>query len=194
MSAWVGANGQGAAVTRAGAARNVTDPSWGTVAWSPGNKLLASVYTWPGAGRPLHLTTTGPTTITGARVLGSGQGMTVRRAGDGYDITPSGNATNAIATVIELSTGTPQPVTGTGTGLTAQYWKNTTFTGPPAVTRTDRTLNFAWRYKGSPAPAIPTDNFAARLTGTIQPRFSEAYTFITVSDDTVQLWIDGQRI
>jgi len=43
MGAWLGANGQGAAVYRAGAARNVTDPSWGTISRSPGHKLLASV-------------------------------------------------------------------------------------------------------------------------------------------------------
>ena len=39
----------------------------------------------------------------------------------------------------------PAAPTGTGTGLRAQYWNNTTFSGSPAVTRTDRTLNFVWR-------------------------------------------------
>jgi alpha-L-fucosidase len=155
---------------------------------------LASVYAWPGAGRPLHLRTLVPTTITGARVLGSTQAVTVRRAGDGYDITPSGAATNAIATVIELNYTPPPAATGTGTGLTGQYWPNTTFTGAPTVTRVDPSLNFAWRFAGSPAPAIPTENFAARWTGSIQPQYSEEYTLLTVSDDTVRVWIGGNLV
>jgi alpha-L-fucosidase len=194
MGSWLGANGQGAAVYGADVARNVAKPSWGSVASAPGNKLLASVYSWPGAGRPLHLTATAPFTITGARVLGSNQAVSFRAAGDGYDITPSGNATNGIATVIELSYSTPAAVNGNGTGLTAQYWANNSFSGTPALTRTDRTLNFVGRHQGSPATAVPTDNFSVRWTGTIQPRYSESYTFVTLSDDTVQLWVDGRAI
>ncbi|WP_374118228.1 alpha-L-fucosidase [Streptomyces sp. RKAG337] len=194
MGSWLSANGQGAAVYGAGAARNVATPAWGAVASAPGNKLEASVYTWPGAGKPLHLKATAPLTITGARVLGSSQQVTVKAAGDGYDITPSGAAVNATATVIELTYAPPQPANGTGTGLTAQYWDNTSFSGAPKVTRTDPTVNFAWRYLGSPAPAVPADNFSARWTGSVQPRYSRTYTFLTVSDDTVQVWVDGQQI
>jgi alpha-L-fucosidase len=194
MGSWLGASGQGTAVYGATAARNVATPSWGAVSSAPGNKLEASVYTWPGAGKPLHLKATAPFTITGATVRGSSQTVTWKAAGDGYDITPSGSATNAIATVIELSYAPPQPVSGNGTGLTAQYWDNVSFSGTPKVTRTDSALNFAWRYLGSPDPAIPADNFSARWTGSIQPRYNETYTFLTVSDDTVQVWIDGKLV
>jgi alpha-L-fucosidase len=152
------------------------------------------VYTWPGAGTALHLTARAPFTITGARVLGSTQKVTWQAVGDGYDITPSGNATNPIATVIQLDyTSSTKPV-GTGTGLTAQYWDNATFTGTPKVTRVDPALNFAWRFSGSPDPAIPADNFSARWTGTIQPRSTEAYTLTTLSDDAVQVWLDGKLV
>ena len=47
---------------------------------------------------------------------------------------------------------------------------------------------------GSPAPAIGVDTFSARWTGQIQPQFSETYTFYTVSDDGVRLWVNGQRV
>jgi alpha-L-fucosidase len=194
MGSWLGANGQGAAVYGAGVARNVGTPSWGTVAWAPGGKLEASVFTWPGAGKPLHLTAVTPLTITGARVLGSSQKVTWKAAGDGYDITPSGNATNGIATVIELSVTPPKAVTGTGTGLHGRYWANSSFSGTPAVTRTDATLNFAWRFTGSPDPSIPAGTYSARWTGTVQPQFSEAYTFEVVSGGSVQLWVDGKKI
>jgi alpha-L-fucosidase len=194
MGAWLRANGQGASVYGAGAARNVASPSWGAVAWAPGNRLLASVYSWPEAGKPLHLTTTAPLTLTGAKVLGSSQQVTLKKAGNGYDITPAGSATNAIATVIELTVADPAPATGTGTGLKAEYWDNASFSGSPKVVRTDKALNFLWRYRGSPDPTIPADNFSARWTGSIQPRFSQAYTLLTVSDDTVQVWIDGKQV
>jgi alpha-L-fucosidase len=194
MGSWLAANGQGSAVYNASATGLVAAPSWGAVSRAPGNRLYASVYSWPGAGKPVHLTVRSPFTITGAQVLGSTQKVTWTKAGDGYDVTPAGNATNPIATVIQLDISTAAPAGGSGTGLTGQYWDNTGFSGSPKVTRTDRRLNFAWRFDGSPAASIPADNFAARWTGSIQPQYSEAYTFLTVSDDTVRLWIDGKEI
>ena len=104
-------------------------------------------------------------------------------------------ATNPIATVIELSIAAqPRRRSGTGTGLKAEFWDNATFSGTPAVTRVDRGVNYAWRYGGSPAPSIPADNFSARWTGFVQPEYSEPYTFLTVSDDTVRVWIDGALV
>ena len=194
MGAWLRANGQGQAVYNASGTALVADPSWGAVSRAPGNRLYASVYTWPGAGKPLHLIAASPFSIRAARVLGSPQKVTWKAAGDGYDITPAGAATNAIATVIQLDIAVPKPVNGTGTGLTGQYWDNASFTGSPKLTRTDKTLNFAWRYGGSPDPSIPADRFSARWTGSIQTQYSEAYTFLTVSDDSVRVWIDGKLV
>ena len=168
----------------------VADPAWGAVT-RKSDKLYLSVYDWPSTGAPLHLTARDTFGITGARVLGSNQAVTWRAAGDGFDITPSGARTNDIATVIELTVTLPDAVTGTGTGLRGQYWTNTTFSGTPAVTRTDRTLNFAWRTSGSPASSIPSDNFSARWTGFVQPQFTGDHTFLTVSDDTVKVWVNG---
>ena len=56
MGGWLAANGQNAAVYGVGVFRAVNQPTWGAVAWAPGNKLEASVFTWPGAGKPLHPT------------------------------------------------------------------------------------------------------------------------------------------
>jgi alpha-L-fucosidase len=194
MGSWLNANGQGSAVYSAGRAGVVADPSWGAVSRGADNKLYLSVYTWPAAGTPLHLQVLDPFQITAARVLGSNQQVTWQAAGDGFDIVPSGSATNPIATVIELSIATQPRIDGTGTGLRAQYWTNATFSGTPAVTRTDPTLNFAWRFQGSPAASIPVDNFSARWTGSVRPQYSDTYTFLTVSDETVRVWVDGRLI
>lgn len=121
--------------------------------------------------------------------------MKVARTGDGFDVTPSGTATGPLATVIRLTLTPPAAApAGTGTGLTAQSWANGSFTGPPAVTTVDPTVNKAYRFDGSPDPSIPADHFSTRWTGSIQPRFDETYTFTTVSDDTVRLWIDGKPV
>src|SRR5207248_115843 len=73
-------------------------------------------------------------------------------------------------------------------------FSNSTLSGTPAASRTDSTVNYAWRGEGSPAANIPTDNFSSRWTGSIEPRFSEPYTFTTVSDDGVRSWVDGQLL
>jgi alpha-L-fucosidase len=194
MGSWLNSNGQGAAVYSAGHTGLVADPSWGAISRA-GDKLYASVYSWPAAGTALHLQRLRSFQVTGARVLGSTQSVSVTASGDGFDIRPSGAATNAVATVIELTIQPPptQPV-GTGTGLTADYFANATFSGTPAFRRTDPTVNFAWKYSGSPASSLATDNFSARWNGFIQPRFTETYTLTVFSDDTVRLWIDGQLV
>ncbi|MET9250338.1 hypothetical protein [Nonomuraea sp. NPDC003709] len=113
-----------------------------------GNKLYASVYTWPASGPALHLTAKSPFTVTGARMLATGVAVSVTASGDGYDLRPTGSAPDPIASVIELDI-TPPPAhpVGTGTGLTAQFWTNNTFTGTPAVTRVDPTVNADWKYR-----------------------------------------------
>ncbi|GIH00359.1 hypothetical protein Pma05_69310 [Plantactinospora mayteni] len=189
VGTWMTTNG--AAITGAGYTGLVGQPTWGKVT-RKGNKLYLVVNNW---ATTLHLSQRSPFTVTGARVLGSASPVSVRPSGDGYDFLPSGGATNVIATVIEADITTPTPAAvGTGSGLKAEFWNNATFTGAPAVTRTDPTVNYAWRFSGSPAPSIGTDNFASRWTGSIEPRYSERYTFTAVSDDTIRLWIDGQLI
>lgn len=195
---WLNTAGQGSAVYGTGGATGlVADPAWGAVARKGHDKLYASVFTpsWPAAGQAVHLTAKAPFTVNSARVLSSSQTVTVTRAGDGFDIRPSGGATDGAASVIELSITPPSPTApGTGTGLKAESFANTTFVGTPAATATDPTINKAYRFDGSPAAAVPADNFATRWTGSIQPRYGEPLTFTTVSDDTVRLWVNGQLV
>ena len=192
MGSWL--SGNGAAVYAAGFTGLVARPSWGVVSRA-GNRLYASVYSWPTGGAALHLSARAPFTVSRATVLATGASVPVTSAGDGFDLRPSGAAPSPIASVIalDITPSAPTPA-GSGTGLRAEYFTNTGFTGPPAVTRADPVINFNWRFTGSPAPAIPTDNFAARWTGTIEPRFTETYTFATLSDDTVQLWVNNQLV
>jgi glucose/arabinose dehydrogenase len=81
---------------------------------------------------------------------------------------------------------------GTGNGLTATYFDNIDFTGA-TVTRIDPTVNFDFG-SGSPAAGIGPDTFSARWTGQVRAQFTEEYTFHTISDDGVRLFVNGQQI
>jgi parallel beta-helix repeat protein len=77
-------------------------------------------------------------------------------------------------------------------GLNAVYYDNIDFSGS-TVTRTDPTIDFSWE-NNPPAAGIGNDYYSVRWTGQIEPRYSENYTFSTVSDDGVRLYINNQLI
>ncbi|MEW2526496.1 alpha-L-fucosidase [Streptomyces sp. NPDC047071] len=194
MGTWLRTAGQGEAVFGARYGGLVEEPDWGTVS-RKGDTLYAAVTRWPGAGRPLHLRARTDFTVTSARVLGSSQQVTVAKSGDGYDLTPSGAATNPTATVIELGVDPGRASRpGDGKGLKQEVFDNAELSGTPKVTRTDPTVNHAWKYTGSPHPSVPADRFGVRWTGSVEPRRSETYTLTTVSDDVVRVWIDGKLV
>jgi uncharacterized repeat protein (TIGR03806 family) len=84
---------------------------------------------------------------------------------------------------------------GTGTGLTGAYYSNQakTFNNPATLTRVDPTVNFNWG-TGSPDPSITSNTFTVRWTGAVQPPLSGTYTFYTLTDDGVRLWINNQLV
>jgi hypothetical protein len=90
------------------------------------------------------------------------------------------------------ATPSSPPPPGSGTGLKGQYYNNIDFTSL-RVTRTDPTVNFNWG-TSSPAAGIQGDTFSVRWTGEVQPQFSETYSFHTVTDDGVRLWVNGQQL
>lgn len=90
------------------------------------------------------------------------------------------------------SGGTPPPTPTSGTGLRGDYYNSITPTGAITFTRTDATVNFDWG--SDPGVGVSSDNFSVRWTGQVQPLYSETYTFYTVSDDGVRLWVNGTQV
>src|SRR5581483_12119132 len=84
-------------------------------------------------------------------------------------------------------------------GLKGEYFNGRNnffngFAGAPSLVRVDPTVDFDFG-TGSPAPGvIGVDDFAVRWTGRIKPRFSETYTFFTITDDGVRLYVNDQLI
>lgn len=98
-------------------------------------------------------------------------------------------------------TATPSPVplpTPTPTpnplpfGLKAEYFDNKDLTNLK-LTRTDSNINFDWGY-GSPNPSIGSDTFSVRWSGFVVPQYSETYTFYTLTNDGVRLWVNNQLL
>lgn len=79
-----------------------------------------------------------------------------------------------------------------GAGLLGEYYNDIGFTGT-LLQRVDPTVDFDW-VLGSPAPSMGTNDFSIRWTGFVTPQFTQTYTFYTVTDDGVRLWVNNQLI
>ncbi len=89
-----------------------------------------------------------------------------------------------------------RPVTVTtlpaGTGLTGTYYKSKHFNGS-SFTRVDSTVNFDWG-TGSPDSTMSQNTFSIRWTGQVEAIHSETYTFHTLTDGGVRLWVNGKLL
>jgi beta-glucosidase len=60
------------------------------------------------------------------------------------------------------------PASGSGDGLTAEYFNSKDLSGQPVLKRTDRNINFNWD-KVIPIAGLQRDNYSVRWTGTFTP-------------------------
>lgn len=119
-----------------------------------------------------------------------------------YDVVVANSYGSVTSVVAALDVVAPGVVPGAGTGLTAQYYNNPTYTtdAPPTpfagavtLTRVDPVINFDW-LEGTPGSPVTVDYFAVRWQGQIEPLGAGDYTFYATTDDGVRLWVDGQKI
>lgn len=80
-----------------------------------------------------------------------------------------------------------------GPGLAAEFFGNTSLTGPAAATRTDATLDADWR-RGDAGTGLAGEKWSARWTGTVTPPVGGTYTFSLTSTDGARLSVDGKKI
>jgi hypothetical protein len=81
---------------------------------------------------------------------------------------------------------------GTQQGLLGTYYKEAQF-GGSTLTRVDPTIDFNWGDR-DPAPGFARTNFSVRWSGQIKADYTEEYTFYTVTDEQVRLWIDNRLL
>jgi beta-glucosidase len=102
-----------------------------------------------------------------------------------------GNSANG--TLPDVPASVLTPATGTGTGLTGQYFNNMNLTGTPAFTKTDGPVDINWN-GASPGAGVGATQWSAKWTGKITPPTTGAYTFALTSDDGSRLSVNGQQI
>jgi glucose/arabinose dehydrogenase len=85
-----------------------------------------------------------------------------------------------------------QNIGGTTGSWSAQYFANKTLSGTPALTRQDAAINFNWG-QGSPGAGVPTNNFSARWTQTVDFQ-AGVHEFTVTSDDGARVFLDGALI
>lgn len=78
-------------------------------------------------------------------------------------------------------------------GLLGRYYANATLTGDPKMQRLDSTIGFDWN-TGSPGPGVPADNFSARWSGYITVPSSGNWTFSSINDYGVRVWVDNTLV
>ncbi|MGQ0650427.1 MAG: glycoside hydrolase family 3 N-terminal domain-containing protein [Gemmatimonadaceae bacterium] len=88
---------------------------------------------------------------------------------------------------------TAVPATALGAGLAATYFDNITLTGPPAVSRTDRTIDFNWPF-AAPDSSLRFGWDAARWTGTLTAPATATVQLGVDSNDGARLYLDGRLI
>ena len=69
-----------------------------------------------------------------------------------------------------------------------EYFSNKDLSGSPIVIRNDANIDFVW--PGSPAEGVPHDGFSVRWTRILDLEAGD-YSFKTLTDDGVRLWVDG---
>jgi hypothetical protein len=79
-----------------------------------------------------------------------------------------------------------------GVGLRGDYYTGVNF-DKLVLTRLDPQVDFPWG-GNPPDDAVGGSNFSVRWTGDFSAQFTETYTFYTISDDGVRLWVDGKLI
>lgn len=90
------------------------------------------------------------------------------------------------------------PVPFQGAGAVGEYFVDTAgfLIGTPLLKRVDPVVDSTviWDGGGSPDASVGSQNFSVKWTGQVQPQVSETYTFHTVSDDGVRLWVNDQLL
>ncbi|MHC4584717.1 MAG: PA14 domain-containing protein [Planctomycetota bacterium] len=79
-----------------------------------------------------------------------------------------------------------------GIGLRGDYYSGQNF-DTLELTRIDPQIDFPWG-GNPPDAALGGSNISVRWTGDFSAQFTETYTFYTISDDGVRLWVDGKLI
>jgi beta-glucosidase len=114
-------------------------------------------------------------------------GISSRAAQAGVNVTTVQGSAGDVASPTLVPGSVLTPSSGAGPGLTGTYWSNGDFTGAPAVTEVDQTIDTT-SPPISPAPPV----WSAKWTGALTPTESGLYRFTLSEAGIATLKIAGQ--
>lgn len=120
-----------------------------------------------------------------------------QRAGHGTTVTYTQGSLGQDGELPAVPTDVLTPASGTGHGLTGQYYNNTTLSGPAVLTRVDPGIADTWSMSSesvSPGPGVDGSDFSAQWTGTLTPPKSGTYTFSLTCNAGCRMYVGGQEI
>ena len=79
-----------------------------------------------------------------------------------------------------------------GTGLRGDYYTGQNF-DKLVLTRIDPQVDFPWR-GGTADDKVGAGNFSVRWTGDVSAQFTETYSFYTITDDGIRVWVNNKLI
>ncbi len=88
---------------------------------------------------------------------------------------------------------TLRPPSAGDRGLRAEFFSGREFT-ERLTGRIDPIVDFAWEDGEQPDPAVPSESFCVRWTGSVQISKGGRWNFFVTSDDGCRLFIDGKQI
>ncbi|MDP9386714.1 MAG: PA14 domain-containing protein [Actinomycetota bacterium] len=192
-----------------GVSGTVVDSGWTTSSWTPrpGSLEDGRTYHWSAVAVDPHGAVSGRSSARSVRIdqrLGLRPSIpfdtlgpaSVNLANGNLVVNAASPSFSTLAGPIGLSFAYNSQAGASG--LTASYYNdngNRLFDEAPAVTRSDANLNFSWG-TGSPAPTagVGADNFNVRWTGSLHVPSSGSYSFGTISDDGVRVWVNDTLV
>jgi beta-glucosidase len=115
-----------------------------------------------------------------------------QRAGENVTVTyAQGNSSDGGLPLVPSNVLTPS--SGSGSGLSVQYYDGTDLSGSPITSGTADQLAFDWN-GGSPASGVPGTGWSAKYTGTLTAPSTGTYRFSLNSDDGSRLLVDGTQV
>ena len=79
-----------------------------------------------------------------------------------------------------------------GTGLRGDYFSGQNF-DKLELTQIDPQVNFPWG-GNPPNDKLGGSDFSVRWTGDVSAQFTDTYTFYTITDDGIRVWVNGKLI
>jgi beta-glucosidase len=146
---------------------------------------IAVVGNWESGGG-------GSASVNASGTVVSPQAGIAAAAGPGVNVQYAQGSTTD-STLADIPAGALTPSSGSGSGLTGEYFNNMTLSGSPVTTANASSMDLNWN-GGSPATGVNATQWSAKFTGTLTAPATGVYTIASASDDGSRVTVDNKLL